>query len=655
MRLNKVLLKKIIPLRLRLRKIVKEQRYLPRWVVFIIDMTLVIVSWGLMEVVIFRSPYSFYTALGFWEKILMLAGIQAFSFAVFKTYAGIIRHSTLTDIYRVIVSIIFSVSIMISIDFGYFYFTGNKIFLAAELLLYFIFSSGILIFFRVIIKETYHFVLFAVSGKLKKNLIVYGIDDRSIALAQSIRADSESKYRPVAFLSQLKSARKYKVMGLPFVSSSENLDHDLDYYKDLFELDGILVVGEDLTAKEKNKIVESAFENKLEVYNVSLPEQWRQSNLRVNVAPIQIEDLLERNVIETDNGLISKDLKGKVILVTGGAGSIGSELVRQIAEFSPKKLVILDCAESSLHEIDLYLKKNFPNLVYYVYLADIIRVKRMEGIFAKYNFDIVYHAAAYKHVPMIERHPREGIRTNAIGTKIVAELAIKYNCKQFVMISTDKAVNPSNVMGATKRVAEMYVQSLQKREGVTTKFITTRFGNVLGSNGSVIPLFKKQIEDGGPVTVTHAEIIRYFMTIKEACQLVLQAGTMGNGGEIFVFDMGEPVKILEMAERMIKLCGLRPYADIDIEITGLREGEKLFEELLNDGETVLPTFHPKIRVSKMIDCDPNGIKADVDDLERMIYNGGSKLDIIQKLKTIVPEFVSNNSIFENLDLQENHP
>lgn len=306
--------------------------------------------------------------------------------------------------------------------------------------------------------------------------------------------------------------------------------------------------------------------------------------------------------------------------------------MRQMAVWHPKKLIVLDCAESALHEIDVYLKKNYPDLSYQCYLADVTQRGRMEGIFAKFNFDLIYHAAAYKHVPMIEKHPREGIRNNIMGTRILAELACQYGCQRFVMISTDKAVNPSNVMGATKRAAEMYVQALQRKPGVITKFITTRFGNVLGSNGSVIPFFKKQIADGGPVTVTHKDIIRYFMTIQEACQLVLQAGTMGKGGEIFVFDMGKPVRILDMAERMIKLSGLQPYVDIPIEITGLREGEKLYEELLNNGECTLPTYHPKIMVSGVVEYEYEPVCQALAELDIMINQVGKKKHIIKKLK-----------------------
>lgn len=652
MAFSRTVFKRVVKTQSHLRRMAKSQKYLPRWVIFAIDLSLGLLAFVLMTMVLYTSPYEPYGELNVWQKALTVLVVQGLSFAIFKPYAGIVRHSTFTDIYRVVMSVSSAVILLFLFNIGYFYATGEKVFLSIEIMLYATLAGFQLIALRILIKESFHFILQTASGKLKKQLLVYGVSDRNIALAQSIRADAETKYRPVAFLSKFKSSEKYKVIGLPFLSSSGDLNEDLERYKERFELDGILIVGAQLSAKEKNRIVESAFNHNIEVYNVALPEQWHQSDLRVNVKPIEIEDLLERHVIETDSKMISKDLHNKTILVTGGAGSIGSELVRQIAEFDPKKLVVLDNAESALHEIDVYLKKNFPALDYQVYLADITSEKRMEGIFAKFNFNVVYHAAAYKHVPMIERHPREGIRTNAIGTKIIAELAAKYNCYQFVMVSTDKAVNPSNVMGASKRVAEMYVQGLQKRPGVKTKFIITRFGNVLGSNGSVIPFFKKQIENGGPVTVTHPEIIRYFMTIREACQLVLQAGTMGNGGEIFVFDMGEPVKILEMAERMIKLCGFKPYVDIDIEITGLREGEKLYEELLNDGETVLPTYHSKIRVSKMIECNDVYLAECVAKLEQMIEDGSKKEVVIKKLKEIVPEFVSKNSIYESLDVKK---
>lgn len=634
----------------RFRRFANAQRYLPRWAVFSIDMFLCVVAFLLTAFLIMASPYEPFKTFTFIQKIGVILVLQVLSFGMFRTYAGIIRHSTFIDVYKIVLSVVMMFVAILAVNQVYFHFVRERIFLVAEVLLYSISSLILLVAFRIAVKETYHFLLHTASGKLKKQILILGSDDKSIAVAQSILIDTSSPYRPVAFLSTGKSARKHKIMGLPLLNCTGVLEEFLSKYKDKLNIDGLLIVANSLDTERKNEIVESAFEQGLEIYNVALPELWQgQEDIRINIAPLQIEDLLDRNVIETDIHLISQDLNNKVILVTGGAGSIGGELVRQIAEFGPKKLIVLDNAESPLHEVDLYLKNNFPELNYQIYLANINNKDRMEGIFSKFNFDVIYHAAAYKHVPMIERHPREGIRTNALGTRNLAELAVKYGCDRFVMISTDKAVNPSNVMGASKRAAEMYVQSLQKRPDVKTKFITTRFGNVLGSNGSVIPFFKKQIEKGGPVTVTHRDIIRYFMTIKEACQLVLQAGTMGKGGEIFVFDMGKPVRILDMAERMIKLCGLRPYVDIPIEITGLREGEKLYEELLIDGETTLPTFHPKIMVNKMVEHDCDAMMRALDELEEMINRGDEKNAIIQKLKDLVPEYLSQNSIYEVLD------
>ena len=378
-------------------------------------------------------------------------------------------------------------------------------------------------------------------------------------------------------------------------------------------------------------------------------EKWnKKEDIQNQIKPIQIEDLLERESIVIDNGLIQKDLSGKTILVTGGAGSIGAEIVKQLGSFSPKLVVVLDQAESALHELELYLLQNHPELNFIIELADISNMYRMDLMFQKYNFEMVYHAAAYKHVPLIERNPHEAIYVNILGTVNLSILSINYEIEKFVMVSTDKAVNPTNVMGASKRVAEMYVQSLQNEKGVYTRFITTRFGNVLGSSGSVIPHFRKQIMQGGPVTVTHKDIIRYFMTIPEACQLVLQAGTMGRGGEIYVFDMGKPVKILDLAEKMIRLSGLEPYVDIDIKITGLRPGEKLYEELLNDASTTLPTHHPKILISKVPAGNFNTLKTKVKQLIKTATRHEDK-KVVRLLKELVPEYKSENSHFEELD------
>ena len=386
----------------------------------------------------------------------------------------------------------------------------------------------------------------------------------------------------------------------------------------------------------------------LEILQAPMVEEFSNKKIEASIRNLQIEDLLDREPISIQNEEVMKRHFEKAVLVTGGAGSIGSEIVRQVAQFKPSLIVVLDQAETPLHEIQLEMEEKYPSINFRFVLGDISNKHRLEPLFQKYNFSMVYHAAAYKHVPLIENNPHEAILVNIFGTKNLATLSSKYKINRFVMISTDKAVNPTNVMGASKRGAELLVQALQDVPGNTTKFITTRFGNVLGSNGSVIPHFKKQIEKGGPVTITHPDIVRYFMTIPEACELVLQAGTMGKGGEIFVFDMGEPVKIKDLAIKMIKLSGFEPEIDIKLKYTGLRPGEKLYEELLSDGTKNLPTPHEKIMVS----MDPHMEFEEIESLANKITKAAlrrDKIEVVKLLKKIVPEFISNNSIFEKLD------
>lgn len=635
------------------RRYTLDRQYLPRWVVYAIDLSLCLLSFLIIELTLSSSLYEPYKFLNIVEKAFVLVFLHGISFAVFRTYSGIIRHSTFTDVYRLAMAsgTVFVLSVILNFLVKVIF--TQRIFLTIELILYASFSFLALVAFRVTVKETYRFLRMASSGKRKKHIAILGTDDKNIALAQSLLSDWGSEYKPIIFVSIYERFGNHKIIGLPVISSKGDLQKTFTTIKEQYDLDGILIVGNILSVKDKNFIMESAFDSRLDIFNAALPQQWHEpSDVRLNIAPMQIEDLLERTVIEIDTGIISKDLNNKTILVTGGAGSIGRELINQIAAFNPKKLIVLDIAETELHDVDLSLKKQTPDLNYDVYLGNIANPDRMEQIFRKYQFDVIYHAAAYKHVPMIEKHPKEGVKTNIFGTKLLAELAVRHKVGRFVMVSTDKAVNPTNVMGATKRAAEIYVQSLQQTIGCETKFITTRFGNVLGSNGSVIPFFKKQIENGGPVTVTHRDIIRYFMTIKEACQLVLQAGTMGKGGEIFVFDMGKPVRILDMAERMIKLCGLKPYIDIPIQITGLREGEKLYEELLNDGETTLPTYNPKIMVNRVVKHNFKEVTRILDEIEVSMKISDSDDTLVQLLKQLIPEYKSSNSKYEKLDTKQ---
>jgi FlaA1/EpsC-like NDP-sugar epimerase len=524
--------------------------------------------------------------------------------------------------------------------------TGDRLFITTSLLLYMFLSFTILFLFRIAVKESYQLLKNNAVGSHTKRVAIVGVDDHSISLGNALTTESNLPFYLVGFISENIDHRKqFKILGKNVIP----IEKDFSTTISKLDIDGVLIISESLSGKDKNAIVEVCLENDLEVFNVPILETWnKKEDIKNMIKPIQIEDLLERDQIHIDNEMIKNDLEGKTILVTGGAGSIGSEIVKQLSDFNPKLVVILDQAESALYDLEFNLGQNYKSLNFIIELANISNDHRMELLFSKYNFDVIYHAAAYKHVPLIERNPHEAVYVNVLGTKNIAELAVSHGIKRFVMVSTDKAVNPTNVMGASKRIAEIYVQSLQNKKNIATRFITTRFGNVLGSSGSVIPLFRKQISQGGPVTVTHKDIIRYFMMIPEACQLVLQAGTMGKGGEIFIFDMGKQVRILELAERMIKLSGYEPYEDIDIEFIGLRPGEKLFEELLNDESTTLPTHHPKIMIAKVPTQDFTEIREKVDQLIEISRKRNDQ-EVVKQLKELVPEFKSENSEFEYLD------
>lgn len=641
-------------LRMRTKKMVLfNQRYLPRWAVFSLDIAICIFSFAAVFVILDGTPLKFYNSLSTPVRGTMIIGINVFFFYLLRTYAGIVRHSTFTDVFRVASASFLTAFTAVAINYIYFTFTGQKIFLTTGILLYMFFSFTLMLFFRIAVKETYQYLQRMSSGNFKKRVLIVGMDNQTISLGRALTTESDLSFKLVGFLTENQSNEKLSILGKPVFSVPINKD-SLPF-TDLIaktKLDGVLMVRDSLSIAETNQIVEACLANEIEVFNVPLVENWnKKEDLQTQIKPIEIEDLLDRHPIKIDIDIIKADLEDKTILVTGGAGSIGSEIVKQLAAFSPKKIIVLDNAESPLHEMELFLLKEYPSLNFAVMLADVRNIDRLEMIFSRYKFDFVYHAAAYKHVPMIERNPHEAVSVNISGTINLANLSVQHGVDKFVMISTDKAVNPTNVMGASKRAAEMYVQSLQEHIGTHTRFITTRFGNVLGSNGSVIPYFRKQIAAGGPVTVTHKDIIRYFMTISEACQLVLQAGTMGNGGEIYIFDMGKPIKILKMAEHMIRLSGFKPYKDIDIQITGLRPGEKLYEELLNDSALTLPTYHPKIMVSKV----PVDNFNEVDRKIQAIINATSQTKrktVVKRLKELVPEFLSQNSEFQVLDTEK---
>lgn len=629
-----------------------NRRYLPRWAVLMLDVLICLASFVLAYLILDGTPLKFQNVWPTPLRALFILGINVFFFYIFRTYAGIVRHSTFTDVFRVAAASFFTAITVVTYNTTYYFFQGEKIFLTTAVILYMFFSFTLMLFFRIAVKEAYQYIRRMNTAKIKKRVLIIGMDNQTINLGRALTSESDQAFQLIGFISDDNSTKRLNVLGKPvFLTSIKKDSKEFSSLLEKHRIDGVLMVRDSLSVAETNEIVEACLANKIQVFNMPSVENWNQKqDLQTQIKHIEIEDLLDRYPIEIDSAIIKNDLEHKTILVTGGAGSIGSEIVRQLSLFNPRKIVVLDNAESALYEMELYLENNFPDLKFASVLADVRNIDRLEMIFATYKFDIVFHAAAYKHVPIIEKNPYEAVGVNISGTINLANLAVQHGIDKFVMISTDKAVNPTNVMGASKRAAEMYVQSLQEKIGTHTRFITTRFGNVLGSNGSVIPHFRKQIEAGGPVTVTHKDIIRYFMTIPEACQLVLQAGTMGKGGEIFIFDMGKPVRILDMAERMIKLSGFQPYKDIDIKITGLRPGEKLYEELLSETAESLPTFHSKIMVSKVPTEDFYKVSEKIQAIVKAT-NQNKKTEVVLKIKELVPEYISQNSEYQFLDIQ----
>ncbi len=617
-------------------------RYLPRWVVLGVDICFLIVSLFVTVkfLAIFKicipSVSDFYREYGF----MLLVNIV--SMFVFRTYAGIIRHSTFIDLFKILLASVSSLTILLLINKVVLVLWDETTFLTLMLFIYSGISFLMMFLFRLVVKEAFYHVLEVRKNEGKTRVVVMGIDEEAIAVAKAIIGNPTLPYQVVGFLTR-RSDSKVSVLG----KKTYHLNDFLKDGKTPTGVDAVVLNSGILSQEEKYELVGRFLERNLQVLEMPSVQKLRAKG-EGSIRNLQIEDLLNRAPIVIKNSEVAKRHFQKNVLITGGAGSIGSEIVRFVATFKPSLVVVLDQAETPLYDIELEMRSRFPDVEFKFVLADISNYQRMEDIFKEYQFSMVYHAAAYKHVPMIEENPHEAVLVNVQGSKNLALLASKYNVNRFVMVSTDKAVNPTNVMGASKRAAELFVQALQTRENNTTKFITTRFGNVLGSNGSVIPHFKKQIEKGGPVTITHPDIVRYFMTIPEACELVLEAGTMGQGGEIFVFDMGEPVKILDLAIRMIKLSGYEPNVDIEIVYTGLRPGEKLYEELLSDNTKTMPTHHTKIMISK----DPTMAYVDINRLSEQIFEAAQQADkvaVVKLLKTIVREFKSNNSVYEELD------
>ncbi|HXD93517.1 MAG TPA: nucleoside-diphosphate sugar epimerase/dehydratase, partial [Bacteroidia bacterium] len=570
----------------------------------------------------------------------MVLGIRLASFLFSKTYKGVIRYTGSKDSMRILLIVLLGSGILFFINFttrlivGVYYIPQSVIIIDALCTMFIMIAS------RLAVKAIY----FERKNpdRKKTNVLIYGAGESGIVTKRTLERDADIRYKVIGFIDDDTKKKGRSLEGV-FIYPPSKLAELIGEN----EIETVIISILNVSSNRKNEIVDVCLQHNVRVLSVPPVSKWINGELSLNqLKTIEIEQLLERDAIKLDVSLIEQQLQHKTILVTGAAGSIGSELVRQIIKFNPKKVILLDNAESPLHEMELELSEKHSHQKFEVVMGDVRHPDRMRNVFNTFKPQLVYHAAAYKHVPMMENNPSESILTNVLGTKITADLAVEFNVEKFVLISTDKAVNPTNVMGASKRIAEIYTQSLGKKS--TVKFITTRFGNVLGSNGSVIPRFRKQIEQGGPITVTDQNITRFFMTIAEACSLVLEAGCMGVGGEIFVFDMGKQVKIVDLARKMIQLSGLVENRDIKIVYTGLRPGEKLYEELLASAENTTATHHPQILIGKVKQYNFEEINQKIDELIKL-FNTQNNVDIVSAMKDLVPEFKSNNSVFTKLD------
>lgn len=626
-------------------------KILPRWIIATLD------SFILYQCALFGYLVRFNFDLSAVEANHAFSGSLAFMIGGLlvmqntRSYEGIVRHTGFRDGSNIFKTILINFILFLFLNFFQGNFLNDRFLLPTSVLIIASLSAlFMLIFYRLLVKELFQYVKNGIIVKDVRYGVIYGAGEAGIIAQDAIKSDSNSVFNMVAFLDDDPKKEGKNIDGIRVYSGIKSLEKLVNEFK----VTELIIAVREISVHRKKEIIDECLRLKVSVSIVPPVEQWINGGLTAGaIREVKIEDLLSREQIILDNPRIQEDLQGRIVLVSGAAGSIGSELCRQISYYKPKLLVLLDMAESALYDLEQEFKENYASCPIKIVLGDVRNKKKIKEIFRKYKPEVVFHAAAYKHVPMMENYPEEAIHSNILGTKILADVSILSQVDKFVLVSTDKAVNPTNVMGATKRAAEMYVQALNEyletnHKKYHTKFITTRFGNVLGSNGSVIPLFKKQIIKGGPISVTHPEITRYFMTIPEACQLVLEAGVMGEGGEIYIFDMGEPIKILDLAHKMIQLSGKKVDEDIKIVFSGLREGEKLFEELLNDFETVKITHHPKIKIAQVLPSAYHKIDGQIDLFQNLIAKN-SENELVSHLKTIVPEFISNSSRFEVLD------
>ena len=617
----------------------------PRWVVLIIDLIISGISFGLAclltEVFIKSLELQLFTYL---RPLLIILFVRLIAFRITRSYSGIVRYTSTQDAVRIFFAIALSTAILLTAELIFELNSIQTYINPAVIIIDSLIALAALTGFRILFKLLYNeYAPF--KSQDTKELIIYGAGEAGIIVKRSVERNVKLGKKVVAFLDDNKQLHGKTLEGIKIYSPDVNLN---EIFKNPFNAELVIALNE-LSPIRKKRIIEHCLQHKISVKTIPPVNAWINGEFNLqSIKAIKIEDLLEREPIKLRKNKISNELKDQVILITGAAGSIGSEIVRQCLSFKPKLVVLVDQGETPLYEIENELSAQNIEII----VGDVRNVSRMEKIFEHFKPSYVFHAAAYKHVPLMEDNPYEAINTNVFGTQNIANLSAKYQVKKFVFVSTDKAVNPTNIMGASKRIAEIYVQSLNAKLRLEsdhhTMYITTRFGNVLGSNGSVIPLFKKQIEEGGPVTVTHPEITRYFMTIPEACQLVLEAGVMGNGGEIYIFDMGESIKIIDLAHKMINLSGFEVDKDIKITFTGLRPGEKLREELLNDNENTIGTHNPKIMIARV----PEYNYLEVNNIINKLYDQKDSLKndtLVKTMKKIVPEYISNNSIYEKLD------
>lgn len=623
-----------------------SNRVLSRFSIFLIDILILVFSCLAMYLVRYGfTGLTHQVSVDGLTFTVILVFINAVVFVIFRTFSGILRYSSFSDLMRITYSLVIGYGVTyLAVMMVKIYKPGfsidNETFISVLFL-----SMFLMIFVRILVKEVYDFLNDSKVGPV--NVFIYGLRVGAVSVAKALKMNKDFNYRVLGFISDENQMVGKEMMGIPIYAYNENIFSVLDTK----DVKTIIVSSQQMEEIRSSEQLSNFVDHNISLLTtVPLNELNDKITSRDQIKDVQIEDLLPRDPININMKQIAANIEGKRVMVTGAAGSIGSEIVRQIASFNPYSIILIDQAETPLHDMRLQLKEKWRELRAEIIVADVSNASRMELIFSKLRPQYIFHAAAYKHVPMMEDNVSESVQTNILGTKILADLAVKFNAEKFVMVSTDKAVNPSNVMGCSKRICEIYIQSLarnvEKKGKRPTQFITTRFGNVLGSNGSVIPLFREQIKNGGPVTVTHPEIIRYFMTIPEACQLVLEAGAMGKGGEIYIFDMGKPVKILDLAKRMIRLSGSQ---NIKIEYTGLRHGEKLYEELLNIAEHTKPTHHEKIMIADVREYEYDEVKHEVDDLINFSYEY-DEMKTVGKMKEIVPEFKSINSPFESIDV-----